>query len=130
MSADNNDNVNDGEMVSEWVDSNVTTGESIDVSDDSVTDCCCGKRRITIDNGNWAFKLPLKNLTVKETVDFCSALLKLLDYLPSFDYNYDGWHNLEESIKQYKANSLLILEEHKCLKFDETHDVDFEGNDI
>lgn len=113
----NNENVNteetSGTITEEWVDNNVIGSND---SDDSVTDCCCDKR-VTIDNGNWCVKIPRKEFTVKESIDFLEVIDDIFkDYLPHFGSNYDVFHALRKIIYEYKKNALTILYDEDCVE--------------
>lgn len=120
---------NDGVVIEEWVDDNVTSDPTVpNVDDDSVSDCCCDKR-VTIDNGNWCIKLPRHEFTVRESIQFLDVLKKMFDdNLPHFGDNYDGFNNLIESIREYKLNAIAILYDNDCIEF--TGDVDYHGDKI
>lgn len=44
--------LNDNDVVMEWVDSNIIQSKTSDVEEDSVIDYSCNSKLVTFDNGN------------------------------------------------------------------------------
>jgi hypothetical protein len=126
---ENLENTDEPTVTEEWVDENVTSDPTVpNVDDDSVSDCCCDKR-VTIDNGNWCIKLPRRNMTVKESIEFLGVIEDILsDNVSSFGENYDGLNSLLEAVKQYKKNALFILYSFECIQF--ISDVSYNGDKL
>lgn len=122
-----NTNTDDNTVVEEWVDGNVINPEENDDPNDSVTDCCCDKRK-TYDNHNYCIKIPKEALSVSEAIAVSKILLELMEYMPSLSYCYDDYNKLQTILNEYISDCLHILYDENCLE--NKGDITYHGDKI
>ena len=124
---ENLENTDEPTVTEEWVDENIINPEETDDPNDSVTDCCCDKRK-TYDNHNYCIKMPKQNLSVSEACAVAKILLEFTEYMPYLSHCYASYSDLNEALNEYIGDCLHVLYDEDCLS--NSGDVDFDGNKV